>query len=290
MSKSPNIKIFVAHHKPWLIYEDDIFVPIHVWKKNSKYDLWILWDDTWDNISSKNYLYAELTAQYRVWKNYDMSDTDYIWLCHYRRYYTYYYKHTIKDIFNTKNIHSFFGKMFHILGSILFFWRTAIQKKFEDMDFKSNSKSIDEFIRNNHRDVYLYKRVPINGWWAGIYPLKHLQIRQKFFREICKNALLQLYPEYKDALEKVQKKHLFNWCNMFIMKKELFIEYSQWLFNYFDLLEEKVKENNVDLLKEREEPRFYWYFSECLLNLFIEYKKMTGHISVSYDANILMLS
>lgn len=44
---------------------------------------------------------------------------------------------------------------------------------------------------------------------------------------------------------------------MFIMKKELFAEYSQWLFNYFDLLEEKVKENNVDLLKERKEPRFY---------------------------------
>lgn len=78
------------------------------------------------------------------------------------------------------------------------------------MDFKSNSKSIDEFIRNNHRDVYLYKKVPINGRWEGLYPLKHLQIRQNYFREICKDTLLQLYPEYKDALEKVQKKHLFN--------------------------------------------------------------------------------
>ena len=72
--KEPKIKIFVSHHKAWYIYEDDIFVPIQVWKKNTKVDLWILWDDTWDNISDKNQDYAELTAQYRVWKNFDLSD------------------------------------------------------------------------------------------------------------------------------------------------------------------------------------------------------------------------
>lgn len=53
-----NIKIFVSHHKDWYIYKDDIFEPIHVWKANSNIDLWILWDDTWDNISHKNSQYA----------------------------------------------------------------------------------------------------------------------------------------------------------------------------------------------------------------------------------------
>ena len=290
MKKSPNIKIFVAHHKPWLIYQDDIFVPIHVWKKNSKYDLWIIGDDTWDNISDKNWLYAELTASYWVWKNYNLSDVDYVWFCHYRRYYTYYYKHKIKDVFSTKNINSFFWKIFHILGSVLFFWHTALQKKFEDVDFKKNSESINNYIQTHHKDVYLFKRIPMNGWRAWIHPLKHLQIKQDKFREICKKTLLNLYPEYKDALDKVQRKFLFNGCNMFIMKKELFIEYSQWLFDYFDVLEQEVKKYNIDLLKEEKEPRFYGYFSERLLNLFIEYKKLNNHISVSYDANILMLS
>ncbi len=88
MKREPSIKIFVAHHKPWYIYEDDVYVPIQVWKKKSKIDLWILWDDTGDNISEKNDNYAELTAQYWVWKNYDLRDVDYVWFCHYRRYMT----------------------------------------------------------------------------------------------------------------------------------------------------------------------------------------------------------
>ena len=77
---------------------------------------------------------------------------------------------------------------------------------------------------------------------------------------------------------------------MFIMKKELFTEYIEWLFNYFFLLENMVKEYSIDLLKEEKEPRFYWLFFECLLNLFVEYKKITENISVSYDENILMLN
>lgn len=283
------IKIFVSHHKPWYIYEDDIFVPIQVGKKNAKVDLWILWDDTWDNISNKNYLYAELTAQYRVRKNYDKSNVDYVWFCHYRRYYTYYYKHKIRDIFHTNDADSFIWKILYILGSILFFWHTAIQRKFEDIDFRSNSKSISNFIKNHRRDVYLSKRVPMNGWWSGIYPLKHLWIKQDDFREICRDTLLKLYPEYKEALDKVQKKHLFNWCNMFIMKKELFIEYSQWLFNYLSVLENNVKEYNINLLQECKDMRFYGYLSERLLNLFLEYKKLDDNVSISYWANVIFL-
>lgn len=290
MERKNKIKIFVAHHKPWYIYKDNIFEPIHVWKKNSKYDLWILGDDTWDNISYKNHLYAELTAHYWVWKNYDLSNVDYVWFCHYRRYYTYYYKHKFKDIFSTNNIDSLFWKIYHIFWSILFFWRTAIQKKFEEVDFKANSKSIQNFIDKNHYDAYLYKRVPMNWQRTWIHPLKNLQIKQNHFWKICKKTLLNLYPEYKKALDKVQRKFLFNGCNMYIMKKELFIEYSQWLFDYFQVLEDEVKNHNIDLLKEERDSRFYGYYSERLLNLFVEHKKITENISISYDANILMLN
>ena len=61
--KEPKVKIFVAHHKPWYVYEDDVYVPIQVWKKNAKVDLWILWDDTWDNISEKNTSATQILEQ-----------------------------------------------------------------------------------------------------------------------------------------------------------------------------------------------------------------------------------
>ncbi|MBQ9554583.1 DUF4422 domain-containing protein [bacterium] len=50
-------------------------------------------------MSDKNQDYAELTAQYRVWKNFDLSDVDYVGFCHYRRYFSWEIKPTLKDIF-----------------------------------------------------------------------------------------------------------------------------------------------------------------------------------------------
>ena len=54
------IKVFVAYHKPPVFFQNDNYIPIHVWKSKSNLDLWIVGDDTWDNISDKNYDYAEL--------------------------------------------------------------------------------------------------------------------------------------------------------------------------------------------------------------------------------------
>lgn len=80
-----NIKILIACHKPDKIYQDDIYTPIQVGKAISKYNLNFIGDDTYDNISTKNPMYCELTAQYWAWKN--IKDVDYIGLCHYRRYF-----------------------------------------------------------------------------------------------------------------------------------------------------------------------------------------------------------
>ena len=43
-----------------------------------------LHDNDGENISSKNPMYCELTAQYWAWKN---ADADYYGFCHYRRYF-----------------------------------------------------------------------------------------------------------------------------------------------------------------------------------------------------------
>ena len=81
------IKILVASHKPDTVYKDDIYTPIHVGRSVSKFKSemgHLLGDNTGNNISEKNPYYCELTAQYWAWKN---LDTEYIGLCHYRRYF-----------------------------------------------------------------------------------------------------------------------------------------------------------------------------------------------------------
>lgn len=94
------IKILVASHKPDTVYEDEVYTPIQVGRAVSKFKTemaHMIGDDTGENISEKNPFYCELTAQYWAWKN---LNTEYIGLCHYRRYF--------KKLITTENVDSLF--------------------------------------------------------------------------------------------------------------------------------------------------------------------------------------
>ena len=82
------IRIYVACHKPYDVYKDNIYIPIHVGRTISKFKeemADMIGDNTGDNISEKNPNYSEMTAQYWAWKN--IHDVEYIGFCHYRRYF-----------------------------------------------------------------------------------------------------------------------------------------------------------------------------------------------------------
>lgn len=82
------IKILVACHKPVGLFRDDMYIPIHVGRSGGggNYDMAdMIGDDTGDNISEKNPLYCELTAQYWAWKN--LHDVEHVGFCHYRRFF-----------------------------------------------------------------------------------------------------------------------------------------------------------------------------------------------------------
>lgn len=81
------MKIFVASHKPSSMIISE-YTPIHVGRVVSQYKAEMadmIGDDTGENISYKNPSYCEMTAHYWIWKN--VKDTEYVGLCHYRRYF-----------------------------------------------------------------------------------------------------------------------------------------------------------------------------------------------------------
>lgn len=78
-----SIKIFTITHKPFTPPPDPMYVPLHVGRAKAA-DLGFLGDDTGDSISHLNPNFCELTGMYWLWKNY--HETDYIGICHYRRY------------------------------------------------------------------------------------------------------------------------------------------------------------------------------------------------------------
>ncbi len=88
------VRIYTMTHKKFYEPEDtELYVPLHVGRAVGT-DLGYLGDDTGENISNLNALYGELTGVYWVWKN-DM-DSDYIGICHYRRFFVDKERHLLK--------------------------------------------------------------------------------------------------------------------------------------------------------------------------------------------------
>lgn len=76
------IKIYVATHLEASNLKDNNRILIQVGAANSKKKLGTIQDNSFDNISSKNNMYCELTALYWIWKN---TNEKIIGLEHYRR-------------------------------------------------------------------------------------------------------------------------------------------------------------------------------------------------------------
>ena len=79
-----SVSIFTITHVPFTPPTDPVYIPLQVGHINHP-DYGYLGDDTGDNISDKNPYYSELTGLYWIWKN--KTDSDYLGLCHYRRYF-----------------------------------------------------------------------------------------------------------------------------------------------------------------------------------------------------------
>lgn len=79
-----SVSIYTITHVPFKPPRDPVYIPLQVGRAIHD-DYGYQGDDTGDNISVKNPYYSELTGLYWIWKN--VSDADYLGLCHYRRYF-----------------------------------------------------------------------------------------------------------------------------------------------------------------------------------------------------------
>lgn len=78
------LSIYIMTHVKFEPPQNPIYHPLHVGHAIHD-DLGYPGDDTGDNISDLNPYYSELTGLYWAWKN--VRNTEYIGLCHYRRYF-----------------------------------------------------------------------------------------------------------------------------------------------------------------------------------------------------------
>lgn len=200
-----DIKILVATHKKYTMPKDDIYMPIQVGKEG-KEDLGYVVDNVGDNISTKNQYYCELTGIYWAWKN---LNTDYIGLCHYRRYFVYNKKGWIMEK----------DKFSKVLN------REEVQKILRDTDIilpKKRHYIIEDLYSHYKHTMY-------------IEPLDE-----------TRKIIEEKYPEYVKEFDRLHSRTSAHMFNMFIMKKEILDRYCEWLFCILDELEKRVGDIKYD--------------------------------------------
>ena len=234
-----NAMVLVCCHKKDFFYDGDGFLPIQVGKALSSVDLGIHGDDTGDNISEKNPHFCELTAQYWLWKN--VIKTDYVGLNHYRRYFD----------FNKKYSGGYF---FQNLPS-----EQATDKKLS----LPGQKGLDSIFQKY--DIILAPPMVYPVSLDIHYSAAHDKDDLLAIREILKT----LYPDYLPSFDRVMTGNKLSLCNMFIMRKETFDDYSKWLFDILFTLEKRGK-----TWSDSYQARVYGFLSERLLNVYVSHNNL----------------
>lgn len=242
-----NIKIYTCHHKPSEFLDSTLIQPIHVGKVNSLSEIGCSGDDTGDNISFKNPFYCELTAHYWVWKN--AKPADYVGFMHYRRHFNFSENQNASEdnwgVVNHERVDSVYHKKFGL-----------------------NDKSITQCLADV--DIILPKKWDVSA--AGSKNnYQHYKVSNYLHIEDYDTALEileQLYPEYKSTADKFNSDSKGYYTNMFVMRKDIFDDYSTWLFSILNKLEDKIRFKNYN----SQEKRVVGHISERLLNIYVNYQ------------------
>lgn len=254
-----NIKIFISYKDRHTLIKSDILTPIQTGRAIASEIFYeMIGDDTGDNISKENTKYNELTAQYWAWKNYDkIGNPDYIGFMHYRRHFVFDSK--LKFLPYTWLPKSSFHYIKQIDNNYL--------KSLSNDKILPHLNTHPNCIAYNKFDVF-YKSfsLSIKNHWinGGMGPQKEKIIY--IFEDVVKT----FFPEYKSTLNTFLNGRYMYCCNSFIMHKELFFEYSQFLFKILSEIDKKVDSSTFN----KKQIRFLGYLGELILSLFIMQKQL----------------
>ena len=265
------IKILIGYHKPARLMRSGIMTPIHLGralKKSESKDgrisdeelQWLeaamIGDDTGDNISGLNRIFAELTAQYWAYKNPGLLDNpEYIGFMHYRRHF----------MFNAANVNSdsFIQRFQRLNDSYLAKAGLSDQQIIEALD------GYDGIVSRPHcldQSVYQYFQGLRSSQW-------HLDTA---ILDTVMSVAEELFPDYAVAINKSLSGTEHFWFNMFVFRRSLFERYARWLFDILFEAEKRLDLSAYDL----EGTRVLAHIAERLLGVFVTKLQDEGEVKL----------
>lgn len=235
-----NVKIFMCTQKEPIIIPP-LCTPVQGGRKINEPIPDVLGDDgEKGNISEKNPYYCELTVQYYAWKN---EEADYYGFCHYRR---------------------FFGFDERIKKPYLAFKGALPNKK---NYLLGNENDITKLCQENDVIIPRAENVGVTVYQKYITSKHCFKEDLDLFLEILKEK----YPFLCESADSYMSQNKQYFCNMFIMKKELFFEYSKLLFSVLEEFDLKKTPHG-----EFQDDRTDGYLGERFLGIYIYYLLSKG--------------
>ena len=178
----------------------------------------MLHDDDGINISKDNPYYCELTAQYWVWKN---TDSNFVGFMHHRRFFML-TKENIRDTLNP----NFRLRPYYIYDRPDL--KTLDRIGLNTASISSVASSYD-IVAPAAEKIYETVRHQYNRCEKPVVDEMKM---------IC-DIINEYYPEYRSAAESYLDGREAYFCNMFMMRRDVFDEYCTWLFDILKRMDEK---------------------------------------------------
>lgn len=242
------IKIAVAYHKYSPFIQNDCLLPMQVGKVCSDIELNMQGDDTGDNISEKNFGYAELTAIYWLWKN---SKADIKGLFHYRRFLDLNLDtmHKNDDIYEVPLSENFM--------STNFVNELALSKK-NIMSLLQNFT----ILTRRKEDLRTWSNYTVRSHYAAMHHLEHL--------EKALDIIKKDHPSYYATAQELVQGTKSYYTNMFIMDCKHYNEYCTWMFDILFKIEKTLNLYDKTLAPNTKRARWAGFLGERLTAIYIQ--------------------
>lgn len=103
--------------------------------------------------------------------------------------------------------------------------------------------------------------------------------RQKIDLDHTEEIIRVEYPEYLDSFNRVMNRTWAHMFNMFVMRRDYYELYCEWLFDVLNRLEKKTNIETYDKV----EARVYGYISELLLDVWLDKNGLSyGEVNISF--------
>ena len=254
----PNIKILVCYYRDYPVLRTGILTPIHAGRACAPADSGsplndMIGDDTGINISEKNPHFNELTATYWAWKNPEkLGSPTHVGLYHYRRVFNFRNKVERTCFISPTRVPAILYRAFGWSDEV-------IERTCRDLDVIMPVRTKLYDLKTEPDGKKVIEPLTIYQHYNMIHHRKDL--------DILLDLVAERYPSYGEAAKKI----IYNdtetyFCNIFIMRRDIFERYAQFVFDILFEAEKRVDITGYDSLNSR----VFGFLAERLMPIFID--------------------